>query len=189
MQREHKLALYVAYYLSRFDLDAYNSLGYKNRNKAHKMLGNILGVKPATLKNMRDEFDPIHGFRAGWYQRPMSPTRVRVVEALEDLNQEEVFEIVTSIIKEIANEQNDELKLLSNIIPDKEKGDINREFTTRGITGKKAEEFFQKNFDKLAQEYPGKLIDTRENGTGYDFIIDGENKYYVEVKGLAKEKG
>lgn len=189
MDKSHKLALYVAYYLSRFDLIAYRSLGFENRSKAHHKLGKLLKVKPATLKNMRDEFDPIHGHRAGWYQRPMSPTRVRIVEALEELSQEEIFEIVTIIIGGISYQENEELDILANIIPTNDEKDSKRAFSTRGITGKKAEDYFKENFKRFTEKYQGKLIDTREHGTGYDFVIEGDEKFYIEVKGLAKEKG
>lgn len=80
MEESHKLGLYVSYYLSRFDKQAYEARGFGNQKQTHDHIGKLLDVKPATVKNWRDEFDPIHDARAGWYQRSMNPSRVSVVE-------------------------------------------------------------------------------------------------------------
>ena len=72
MNKNNQLALIVSYYLSRCDKDAYTHLGYKNFNQAAKEIGEILGVKKSTVKNMRDEFDPYHeNSRVGWYQKEL----------------------------------------------------------------------------------------------------------------------
>lgn len=76
MENNHKLALYVAYYLSRFDKIAYEHLGFGKQQLTHKSIGKILGVNPHTIQNWRDQFDPIHGNRKGWYQREMTQSRL-----------------------------------------------------------------------------------------------------------------
>lgn len=75
MENNHKLALYVSYYLSRFDKIAYEHLGFGKQQPTHKRIGEILGVKPHTVQNWRDQFDPIHGNRKGWHQREMTQSR------------------------------------------------------------------------------------------------------------------
>ena len=61
MENNHKLALYVAYYLSKFNVAAYNSLGYNTMDEAHKGIGKILNTNPHTVKNMRNQSNPRHG--------------------------------------------------------------------------------------------------------------------------------
>ena len=48
---------------------------------------------------MRDEFDSIHDNpRAGWHQRPLRPSRVKVVELFDDLTEEGLSVIKKSIL-------------------------------------------------------------------------------------------
>ena len=84
MEENQKLGLYVSYYLSRFNKVAYEKLGYGNMSNTHNKIGELLSVPPNTIRNWRDEFDPLFGHRAGWYQRPMTQSRLRVVKALEE---------------------------------------------------------------------------------------------------------
>jgi len=51
MENNHKLALYVSYYLSRFDKIAYERLGFGKQQLTHKRIGEILGVNPHTIQN------------------------------------------------------------------------------------------------------------------------------------------
>lgn len=93
-------ALVIAYYLSRMDIKGVKELGYKNFSNAFKELGKILGRKPATIKNMRDEFDPFFDNpRAGWYQRPLRKSRLFVFNQFKTMTDSEL----TSFVKEIIN--------------------------------------------------------------------------------------
>ncbi|NAS31040.1 DUF3883 domain-containing protein [Flavobacteriaceae bacterium R38] len=186
MDNNHKLALYVGYYLSRFNKEAYYNLGFKTQKKAHQKIGAILKVNPNTIKNMRDEFDPIHGFRVGWHQRPMSPSRLHIVNALEKLNE---FDI-RGIINDILTGSRNNLEKLLKIVSIDDKSLKNSKFILRGSTGKKAEEYFINYHSETSLPINGQLKDTRDLGCGYDFEVHSNNDiYYVEVKGLAKEKG
>ena len=76
-----KVALIVAYYLSRCDVDAVHALGYSGFREAFRELGDILNENPNNIKNMRDEFDPyFSNNRKGWYQRPLSISRQEVYD-------------------------------------------------------------------------------------------------------------
>src|SRR5260221_11191835 len=105
MENNHKLGLYVSYYLSRFDKEAYSNLGLGNQEETHNKIGQLLSIKPHTVKNWRDEFDPLFGHRAGWYQRPMNPSRIRVVQALDDLNEAQIRGIVNDILSSKIKEE------------------------------------------------------------------------------------
>ena len=188
MDEKHKLTLYISYYLSRFNEEGLRKLGYLTWNKAFEDIAKKLQVNSHSVKNWRDEFDPIHGHRAGWYQRPMSPSRIKVVRALEKMEEEEIRSMVLDILNGRIKEDTENLKELLKVISDEDnKG--NSKFILRAPTGKKAEDFFMAYFRKYSEPVSGELIDTRDRGCGYDFEIRGSVTYYIEVKGLAESSG
>ena len=65
MENNHKLGLYVSYYLSRFDKEAYQNLGYGKQVPTHKKIGELLEINFHTIRNWRDQFDPLHGHKLG----------------------------------------------------------------------------------------------------------------------------
>lgn len=191
MNTNNKLALIIAYYLSRFDRDAWKSLGYSSFADATQKIGKILEIKPTTIKNMRDEFDPYHeNARAGWHQRELRGSRQKTMQALQDLDQHSLYEIVIEIIKNPDFRQSAENEDLLSIFSDRKDKPNREQFVFRGRTGIKAEEFFMDYFSKFGKPYPGTLIDRRQDGGGYDFEIkSNEGIYYVEVKGLTGSDG
>ena len=93
-----KDTLTIAYYLSRRNNAALKELGYKTHKAAFEGLARLFGQKTATIKNMRDEFDPyFDNGRAGWYQRQMSPSRKDIFDKMAPVNDEDL----TAIVKEI----------------------------------------------------------------------------------------
>ncbi len=99
MKKGNELALRVAYYLSKYDKKAYESLGFSSSTRAHEKIGQTLSVNPNTVKNMRDDFDSIHpNPRRGWHQRDLRPSRKKVVEMLEGLSEEELRDAVVGIL-------------------------------------------------------------------------------------------
>jgi len=190
MEKNRKLGLYVSYYLSRFDEQAYQNLGFGNQMETHNKIGELLSVKPKTVQNWRDEFDPLFGHRAGWYQRAMSPSRIRVAQALENLDEFQVRSIANDILSGKIKEDPDEEEQLLNIASDETKGKSTQGFILRAPTGRAAEEFFIAHFSENNKPFEGKLIDCRDLGVGYDFRIEATNKkYFVEVKGLSEFTG
>ena len=190
MENNHKLGLYVSYYLSRFDEQAYQNLGFGNQMETHNKIGEILSVNPHTVKNWRDEFDPLFGHRVGWYQRPMNPSRIRVAQALESLDEQQVQSIVKDILTGKLIEEPDAEEQLLSIASDDSKGRAPQPFIVRAPTGKAAEEFFLTHYSENKKPVEGKLIDCRDLGVGYDFRIEkGDNKFFVEVKGISDFSG
>jgi hypothetical protein len=99
MERNHLLGMICGYYLSRYDDKAYRSLGFGNQRQTHDGLGRALSVPAASIKNWRDEFDPIHdNGRQGWHKRDMLPTRTRLVAALRDYSEEDLQALVSDAI-------------------------------------------------------------------------------------------
>lgn len=190
MENNHKLALYVAYYLSRFNNEALTNLGYSTWNNAFDDIGNKLKVKRHSVKNWRDEFDPLFEYRSGWHQRPMSPSRIKVVLALENLDEAQIREIVKDILSGRIQSEEEELGLLLNIVTVDETKLSNSKFIIRAPTGKAAEVFFLNHYSKNKKPIDGILIDCRDYGVGYDYRIEKNDiKYFVEVKGLSDFSG
>ena len=190
MENSHKLAMYVSYYLSRFNNEALSNLGYKSWTDAFTEVAKKLNVKRHSVKNWRDEFDPLFGHRSGWHQRPMIPSRVKVALAFENLNEIQIRNIVEDILSGKIHDAPDEEAQLLSIIPQDQKEKINKEFVSRGPTGKAAENFFIQNFEQVSAPRKGKLIDCRDLGCGYDFRIESDGlEFFIEVKGMAEFSG
>ncbi len=192
MKPQNELALIIGYYLSRLDKKGYSLLGYKNFNVACKRIGEILDVKPNTIKNMRDEFDPYHeNNRIGW-KKELRGSRRKVLQAFQETGEEDLFEIVKEIISNKNFNQSEAYKDIQLLFSDKA---INRKseglvYVLRGPTGKAAENFFIEYHRTYGMPIRGVLIDKRDFGCGYDFeIISNEKTYYIEVKGQALDNG
>lgn len=187
MKPENELALIIAFYLSKFDRDGLRNLGYSTFNEAYRDIEKKLGVKATSLKNRRDEFDPIHdNERVGWYQRPMSPSRVRIVQQLGTISEPTLRGIVLDIL---AGERSTSEIILKSIHekaePYRDRGGKKRKFVLRGPTGKKAEELFMRDFGEQKAPFDGTLHDCRDLGAGYDFrVSQGDSEKFIEVKGL-----
>ena len=184
MKQSNYLSLVVAYYLSKFDKKAYEVLGFGNSTETHRLIGKILEANANTIKNMRDEFDPLHeNNRAGWYQRELRPSRQKIVEMYQHLEEEELRDLVIEILEnKNINELNNAIDLIEVI--DRPTSDSNSIFIIRGITGRKAEEIYLDFHKSNALPIPGEIIDKRDHGCGYDFEINGKSKVCIEVKGL-----
>ena len=185
MKRENELALIIAFYISKYDREGLKNLGYVNFNEAYRDIEKKIGVKATSVKNRRDEFDPIHdNERVGWYQRPMSPSRVRIVEQFSGMSEPALRGIVLDII----NKQGDIFDTLPEVIKrfSEQQPKTKGKFILRGPTGRKAEELFFKEFNSGKTSFQGQLQDCRDLGVGYDFRTDkdGGGYCYIEVKGL-----
>jgi hypothetical protein len=198
MERKFKLGLIVALYLSKYDLQAVERLGYKSRRQAFREVGQKLNVNQYTIKHMRDQFDTIYSHRAGYHQVPLPPSRAEVAEKYSHLSEVALYEIVMDILNENSDSM-DEIESYVNILDISKEKDENKkgknketpEYTSRGITGIKAEILFKEQFNNgsISGFANRELIDTRQDGSGYDFKLKGEPETYFEVKGLAAEKG
>lgn len=190
MENNHKLTLFVAYYLARFDKIALKNLGYKNWESSFSDISNKLDVKKHSVRNWRDEFDPLFGYRAGWYQRPMSPSRTNVALALENLDEPEIRAIVEDILSGKIGKDSENLNHLLILADESSDKEINTSFILRGPTGRKAEQFFIEYHRNNNLPFAGELVDTRDLGCGYDFEIKSTNNlHFIEVKGLANIEG
>ncbi|MFH6992083.1 DUF3883 domain-containing protein [Flavobacterium sp. FlaQc-48] len=195
MDRDRKLAHIVAYYLSRFDKEAVENLGYKSDKEAWNKVGEALNVKPNYIKFRRDEFDVVHPFRLGWHKRPMTLSIIRTLDAYESFDEITLRGLIQDIINNAHNPNFDvEMQVLSSVLPsdsEKKKRKIGA-YTTRGITGKKAEKEFvwQLTTQKIKFPEEVEIKNVTDEGCGYDFkLIGKKTNYYVEVKGMSSVSG
>jgi len=167
----------VSFYLAKYNREAVKNLGYKNFSEAYRDIGKRLGYKPNSVNNRRDDFDPLFNHRVGWYKRELNDTSLQVIEQFDHLSEESFRAIVKDILSEDMDFEIEGILTWSA---------SNRAYTTRGITGKKAEEYFASWF---SNHHPNeKLIDTRDFGCGYDFELK-DSEIVFEVKGLAADSG
>lgn len=192
MKESHALALIVAYYLSKFDRIAYEQLGFKSIQATHDEVALLLDVKPNSVKNMRDGFDPIHdNNRVGWYQRPLRPSRAKVVDFFQNLSEEELRDVVFEILTNPSFAASEDFNEIVAQISEREKGHKGKTvFIVRGPTGRKAEELFMGFHEAHAVPEPGELRDARDLGCGYDFALSTDSGLLqIEVKGLDGDSG
>jgi hypothetical protein len=190
MDQNQTLGMICGYFLSRFDSQAYEYLGFSSKKKAHEKLASALNVKTNSIKNWRDEFDPVHANdRVGWHQRPMLPSRIATVEALGGLDLNVLGYFLTTALK-FGPEHVDLKKLVSAVDLSVSEEQEERTYVPRGPTGRKAEEFFIGYHAQSGQPQEGDLQDMREEGCGFDFQLLSDGKEVaIEVKGLAGEQG
>lgn len=186
----NQLAIIVAFYLSKFDKKGLKNLGFKNDSEAFEKTAQVLGIKKNYVKFRRDEFDPIHPWRKGW-QRPMDNRIIRAIEALQDLSEVDLRDIVNKILTDSEFQENEVLNQITSLFAeDKKSKKPKGVFILRGPTGKLAEEFYMEYYSKTKKPIEGRLIDCRELGVGYDFRIETLTEpYFIEVKGLSDVSG
>ena len=184
-----RLALVAAFYLSKYDAEALTRLGYATFKEAFADIGQQLGVNPRSVKNKRDDFDPVFSnARAGWHQRELGPSRLKTLHLLDNLS----FDALTGFVKDLIGDpvysQSPEIMDVLDALKREHRG--SRRFIPRGATGRMAEELFMEWFEEGKTPFRGTIEDRREDGCGYDFLIrDGDTEQFVEVKGVADREG
>lgn len=91
-------ALIVGYAMSRLIRAYWETRGQESWKAAFADAAKHLNVAPASIKNLRDEFDPIHGdARRGWKGRPMWSNCQRVMGKLRDVSDAALLEMIDRI--------------------------------------------------------------------------------------------
>ena len=186
MKNNNLIGMLAGYYLSRFDDIAYKRFPFTTQAEVHSFLAERIGVPASSLKLWRDEFDPIHSnSRKGWHKRKMAPSRVRMSEMLSGVSEVGLFQLLDSCM------QRPDIDVL-NLLQDAESAnaDDSFEFSTRNVTGLRAEEFFMSWYKKPDNMFHGPLSDCRQLQCGYDFKSEFAGaEAFVEVKGLKGDQG
>jgi len=177
-------ALIVGYAMSRLDRAYLDARHLKSWKAAFAQAGKLLKVAPTSLKNLRDEFDPVHGnARRGWKDRPMRPNRQRVMGELCEVSDAALLEMIDAILRHDADAVQDVVAPLSK--PTQRIHNV----AERLRTGRLAEIFFRDNCQKIAGILASALLDHRELLRGYDFGVKDRAAIAIEVKGMKLSKG
>jgi hypothetical protein len=175
-------------YLSKYDSMGLKTLGFESFVEAFNVIGYAMGSKPASIKNYRDEFDPLFpNRRKGWHKRPIRDYCLKVFEEYKGLD----FDSFTTLIKGFAGY--DDENAWSEVQPTEELGDpIDSTFAKRLITGLAAERYFE-SVQPTLPEFKGYAVENMTHlGCGYDFQLwTSTHREFlaVEVKGLAERVG
>lgn len=168
-------------YLSKFDLKGLRYLGFDSFIEAFNVIGLALGTQPASIKNYRDEFDPLFpNNRKGWHKRGTRKYCKDIYDTFQVMNLRD-FSV---LLKQIIYKDHD----LDVLMEDVEKDDGKEStFAKRLITGQAAEQYFKNSYLSVDLFRGYNLEDTTKYGCGFDFKLVAENREKfigVEVKGL-----
>lgn len=174
-------------YLSKYDLEGLNILGFGSFTEAFNVIGLALGVQPASIKNYRDEFDPLFpNERKGWHKREMRRYCKDIFDTYHALNSID-FSV---LLKDVIYKKHDLDVLMEEIAISV--GEKDSTFAKRLITGQAAEQYFKDNFLSVDLFKGYNLEDTTQVGCGFDFKLVPEEKeryFGIEVKGLHDQNG
>ena len=173
-------------YLSKYDSIAVKKLGFESFVEACNVVGYAMGSKPASIKNYRDEFDPLFpNRRKGWHKRPIRGYCLRVFEDYKGLD----FESFTGLVKSFMGYDEN---VWSEVRAKEDRDESESHFARRLITGLAAEQYFESVQPRLP-EFKGYAVEnTTLLGCGYDFRLRTETQkdfLAVEVKGLRERMG
>lgn len=176
-------AILVAYAMSRLDAAFLARFRYRSWKTAFTVTGAALGVPAASMKNLRDEFDPIHGFRKGWHGRALRPNRQRVLSEFCEVSDDALLEIVERLLRGDSDASEEIVRPLAFARERIEN------VAERLRTGRLAEDFFVNNSELICGVRTPSLVDRRQDALGYDFSIAGRPDIAIEVKGLKPASG
>jgi len=164
-------AILAGLYLSKFDEEGLAHLGFTSFKQAFNAIGLALNGKPASVKNYRDEFDPVFSNpRRGWRNRAMRKHCRDIYERYEHMELADFAQLLG-------------ISILGHEIISPESPVSS--FAKRLITGQAAERYFRSSYHEIEIFADMKLEDTTMLGCGFDFHLYSPNlSYGVEVKGI-----
>ncbi len=166
-------------YLSKFDSLGLERLGFKSFKEAYNVIGYAVGSRPASIKNYRDEFDPLFpNRRKGWHKRDIREHCHQAIEEYGNLDLDAFAELVKSCTgyREGAASGEEE----------------DGSYFARLATGLAAERYFEVMQPALPEFEGCGMENTTQVGCGYDFRLrPGTSGDFlaVEVKGLRERSG
>lgn len=173
-------------FLSRFDKEGLRALGFSSFTEAFNAIGFALGARPASIKNYRDEFDPIYSSkRKGWHKRPTREYCKAASDKYEGMSLKDFTALLKSLIYERGS---------LHVITEEAEGEEGKEssFAKRLITGQAAEKYFEVVHPTLPNLADYSLENVTDLGCGFDFRLkkSGLDDFLaVEVKGLNDTRG
>jgi hypothetical protein len=175
----------VGLYLSKYDALGLKKLGFESFTEAFNVIGYAMGSRPASIKNYRDEFDPLFpNRRKGWHKRPIRDYCRKVFEDYRNLDIESFTGLVRSFVGYSENAWSE--------VHEKDQDQGESVFVKRLITGLAAEHYFESVQPSLPEFKDHVLENTTRLGCGYDFRLRAGTRHdfwAVEVKGLKERTG
>jgi len=185
ISKREKLIL-AGLFLSKYDSVGLKKLGFESFTEAFNVFGYALGARPASIKNYRDEFDPLFpNRRKGWHKRPTRDYCLKVLDDYKKLDLDTFASLVKSFVGYDEN-------AWSEITAKEEKPDGESFFAKRLITGLAAEHYFETVQPNIPEFKSYAVENTTRLGCGYDFRLRmGSQKHFlaVEVKGMKERTG
>ncbi|MCU0916069.1 MAG: DUF3883 domain-containing protein [Planctomycetes bacterium] len=183
-KRLETIAIIVGYAMSRLDDRYLRSQEVRTWRAAFDRAAKALGVRPASLKNLRDEFDPFHdNSRRGWWRRPLRPNRQRVMGDLSEVSDDALLECVSRIF---ARDETATEELLDSLVEVRAPA---HNVAERLLTGRRAENLFLENCELWTGIRRTDVLDRRDSALGFDFAVAGLPERAIEVKGLKGRSG
>jgi hypothetical protein len=177
-------AIIVGYGMSRLDQSFLLGRGHRSWRAAFTDAGRRLRVPPASLKNLRDEFDPYHpNQRSGWRGRALRPNRRRVLEELSGVSDGGLMALLDELL---AGRRDDLVDALDSLAPVNGKA---AHVAERLRTGRLAEEWFLSRSESILGIPTDRLLDRRQEAAGYDFGVADAPDRAIEIKGLKSRAG
>lgn len=172
-------------YLSKFDTAGLRQLGFEGFTEAFNVVGLALGVQPASVKNYRDEFDPLFpNNRKGWHKRAVRDYCKAVYDAFGGFGIDEF----SALLRQVIYKEHDVDVIMEEVA--KKDGDEDSSFAKRLMTGQAAEQYFRKKYKEIALFDGFEIEDTTKFGCGFDFRLASADVFYgVEVKGMKEPNG
>lgn len=174
----------AGFFLSKFDADGLAKLGMESFTEAFNVIGFGLGGRPASVKNYRDEFDPLFpNPRMGWHKRKTRDYCLKIVAPFQDLDLASFADVIRSFVGcngEIGNAEPDVSAVNESA------------FAKRLMTGLAAEHYFESVQPKLPEFADCEIENTTQLGCGYDFRLHRQSRgsfWAIEVKGLTGKTG
>jgi hypothetical protein len=172
-------------YLSKYDSLGLKKLGFESFAEAFNVIGYAMGSRPASIKNYRDEFDPLFpNRRKGWHKRPVRDYCLKVFERYKNFDLESFTGLVRSFVGYDENAWSE--------VQEQDQDESESSFAKRLITGLAAERYFESVQPSLPEFKDYVVENTTRLGCGYDFRLRTETDQeflVVEVKGLKERMG
>jgi hypothetical protein len=173
-------------YLSKYDSLGLKTLGFESFTEAFNVIGYAMGSQPASVKNYRDEFDPLFpNRRKGWHKRPTRAYCLKVFEKYKGLDLGSFTALVKSFVGGDGN-------ALREPQAEEELEGSESQFAKRLITGLAAEQYFASVQPNLPEFGAYIAENTTRPRCGYDFRLPTgkpEEFLAVEVKGMRERRG
>jgi hypothetical protein len=173
-------------YLSKYGSLGLKRLGFRTFAEAYNVIAFALGSRPSSIKNYRDEFDPLFpNSRKGWHKREIRAYCKKVLVEYEDLD----FDSFTGLIQSFVHfdENSSSLVQLKDEEEERASG-----FAQRLITGLAAERYFESVHSSVPAFHGLAIENTTQLGCGYDYKLqrrDRDDFLAVEVKGIREQVG